>query len=224
MSLTLRAIADNCNTHILSKSTNDLANFTQADRDAVIKDGIKKYSRVRPVVIVQEYTAVDSNTYDLPIQWLEGFSTISIIENPADQSPPVIEKEENYYISNTPTGKKLRFKYTKPSVGTLFWVSYTIMHTMDSTGASTVPDTDLDVVTYVASMLLCQTFAAFYATKANNSLQNVEIVGYESRVSEYKGLATTFKDLYMSEVIDDDPGVYGSVNFMRNEYFDRDEY
>jgi len=224
MGLTLRAIADNCNTHILSKNARDLANFSQADRDAVIQDGIKKYGRVRPLIIVQAYTASDSNKYDLPTSWLDEFSTISLIENPADQSPPAIEREENYYISNTPTGKKIRFKYTKPAVGTIFWVSYTVMHTIDSTGETTVPSTDLDVVTYVSCMLLCQSFAGFYATKADNSLVNVEVVGYETRVSEYKGLAKTFNTLYESEVTDDDPGVIGNVNFLRNEYFDRDSY
>jgi hypothetical protein len=96
------------------------------------------------------------------------------------------------------------------------------MHSFESGGPSTVPATDLDVISYLSCALMCQAFANFYASKANHNLPEIEAIGYGTRVTEFTDLAKKFMDLYESEITDDNTGYYGNVEFSKDLYFDRD--
>jgi len=223
MGLTLTQIANDANRYLRNNNTEALLNLPQTDRDEIVKDAVKKYSRVRPITRLEVFAGNNTGFYNLPAAWIEEFSTISEIEHPIEQSPPLIIRPENYFISLMATGKMIRFRFNNPGQNSTFWVKYTIEHTFDSTGTSTVPTTDKDVIAYLSTSLMAQAFSSFFASKATNSLADVEIVGYNTRVAEFNTLAEKYLKMYVEDITDDNTGVYGQIDFVRDLYFNRDD-
>lgn len=222
MSLTFDDLSENVNELLRNNSVNDLSILPQTVRDNIIKkDAVRKYSRVRPLLVIEEYTATSAAWYDLPAGWEDGFSEIDEIEYPVEKTPKEIIEAKEYRVSLMPAGKKIRFSTIKPSSGDAFWIKYSQRHGFLSSGESDIPYADLDVLSYLSCSLLCTSLATFYASKTNPSLSEAEVIGYATRSDEYRNRAEDWMKKYKDELQEDSTGLYGSLDYVRDTYFER---
>lgn len=215
-------------TQLLAEANNNLQYadttiLTTAERENACKKAAQEYSRIRPNPLLQAYTGVggDAPYYDLPTSWDQGFSVILEIEYPINRVPKEIIRQRYWSIDLRPTGRQLRFGTVNPATGETFWVKYTGSHSFDSSGNSFIDDTDLYGLSYLATSIMCQMLATFYAEKADPNLPNAEIVEYKDRVDEYTKKARDWKKKYHSEIKSDLTSTWDTIPFVDFSYWNR---
>jgi hypothetical protein len=224
MSVTLAEIRADANRYL--KYT-DTTNFTQADRDEMINDAVRKYSQDRPLNIVAALTATSTAWYSLPSDWEEDFSALWEIEYPIEQSPKETIAPEywdvEYMLISGSTAQRLRFDVNNPSSGDTFWIKYTKRHVFDGSGNSNIPTCHRNAVAYLSVSLMCQALADFFGGKADANLTNVEFIDQPSRVEEWEKLALNWLKKYKLEITQEVNGIHGQIDFSQNMYFDRNQ-
>jgi len=162
--------------------------------DSSMESAVEEYSRLRPRILVQEYTG-DGTTYDfsLPTDFTLGFSRIISIEYPAGERSPVYLKPQYYFIYRKPTATVLRLLIT-PQSTKKFNVAYTALHKVDAT-TDTIPSSDFEAVCFLAAHYIAQALAAKYAGYWEPTLA-ADIVAYRTKNREYQEVATNFLTLF----------------------------
>ena len=223
MGLLLEEIADRTNDVLLNESANDYSTLSQARRNRLIYNGIIAYSRMRPLVSVEVMTGTDDPWYELPSDYEVGFSAIQSIEYPVEKSPAQFIDDKWFRVETMPAGDRLRFSQNNPTTGQAFWVRFTRRHVVESTTESDIPSASLDGLSYLCASYMASSLASFYSSKSNPSLPEVEIVGYQTRSAEYSKNAKSF--LLLAEKIlkpADQNCVWGDLDFVQDQWFDRD--
>lgn len=203
------------------------ANLTTLTDDAmsdIIAKALARYSRVRPVRLVSAMTGNTTGIYALPSSFEPGFSQILEVEYPTGKAPKETIEDEFFEKDRTPTGHVLRFSGCNPGNGETFWLKYTGVHSASSDGVvDEMPEADQAGFEYLCSSLICTKLASFYASKANPSLPGTEIVAFNERVAEYSSMANKWMDRFNAEIKDECTGLIGSMDFIKGEYFERDD-
>ncbi len=200
----------------------DRAIFTDDQINDLIVKALKKYSRRRPQTTVSALTGNTTAIYSLPAAFENGFSRIKEVEFPIQLSPKQFIRANHYELDNDPDGKIFRFDNFNPGSGQTFWIKYTTRHEFGSDGQADVAESDQAAFEYLTASILCNAYSAFYASKANASLPEVEAIAYNERVDEYKTKAGDYFKMYTDEIIDEFTGIHGDVNFSRDMFWDRD--
>lgn len=221
MGVSLSEILADTNRWLLTNDAQSLAILSTSDREDIIRSAVRQYSRRRPYLILQAYTSVSDNWYDLPDSWEDGFSRIQEIEYPIENTPPNRIDEIDYFISLMSDGKKIRFIRNNPTTGNTFWVKYQIRHAFDSAEASDIPEDDRTVLSYLCISLFCDALATHFASKADPSLPEAQLLEYTSRVDEYSKKAREWMKRFKDEFQDEDTGTYGEIGFTQDNFWDR---
>jgi len=206
--------------------TNALVKFTNTtilsntDRELLINESVKKYSKRRPYIRTEIYTGTSTDYYSLPSNYEDGFSEIYEIEYPTAASPKEVIEPKYWAVEQMSDGKYLRFFSYNPGADQTFWVKYTSRYAF-SGDTSSIPDCDKTALAYLCASLFCEAIADYYASRADPNLTAVEIPGFNSRVAEWQSQAKRWMTKYDSEVIDRVTGVEGQVDFVQDFYFDR---
>jgi hypothetical protein len=163
------------------------------DYDYVAGEALRRYSRVRPRVLVEELPGDGSWEYALPASYAEGFSRIEHVEYPGAKREAEIVDRLDWRLVQTPAGLRLRFLRDVPAVGLTIWLTYTAPHTADEAG-TTVPDAELDAVHLVAAALACEQLASHYSNASDPTIL-ADSVDHKSKAAEYALRAKRFMQL-----------------------------
>jgi len=213
----------------LTTLTNALVKFTDTtilsntDRQLLIEESVKKYSKRRPLIRTEVYTGTTSDFYTLPANYEDGFSEFYEIEYPVEASPKEIVEPKYWAVEQMGTGKKLRFHSCNPGSGNTFWAKYTGRHTFDGSGDSLIPICDKTALAYLCASLYCEAISDFYASRSDPNLSEVQIPGITSRTMEWQAQAKRWMHKYDEEIIDTVSGVEGQIDFSQDMYFDRNK-
>jgi hypothetical protein len=158
-------------------------------------EALNRYSKARPLEVVVDIPGTGgTHDVDLPIDWIEGFSTILQVEYPVDQVPARIIPRHHYLIYSSPTGKKLRVMVAYPTAAEMVRQTYTILHSEDS-----VPAVDLEAVANLAASICLRQLAAAYGQTSDSTIQ-ADTVNYRSKADEFRRLADSFEGLYRTHL------------------------
>src|SRR5687767_13500849 len=102
----------------------------QADLDFAIGEAVRRYSRVRPRVVVADVVGSGSFDYDLPAGWDVTFSRMQSVEYPAGRREASYVDKLDYSIYNAPASQKLRFLVDTPQAGESVRITFTALHTI----------------------------------------------------------------------------------------------
>jgi hypothetical protein len=217
MGVSLTSLTSLVNALIKFTDTNILSN---TDRQLLIEESVKKYSKKRPLIRTEIYTGTTSNYYTLPSNFEDGFSEFYEIEYPVESDPKEIIQPKYWAVEQMGTGKQLRFYNNNPGSGNTFWAKYTSRHIFSS-GTSDIPESDETALAYLCASLFCDTIADYYASRSDPNLPEVQIPGFDSRTAEWQSQAKRWMKKYDEEIIDTVSGVEGQIDFSQDMFFDR---
>jgi len=180
--------------HIRSKVKDDSAKLDISDFDYAATEAINRYSKARPLEIVEDVLGSGTYDCDLPEGWIEGFSNILQVEYPADRVPANIIDRRDYSVYASPTGKVLRILIAQPDTDENVRQTYTILHSEDS-----VPACDLEAVANLAASICLRQLAAAFGQTSDSTIQ-ADTVNYRSKADEFRRLADSFEKLYLTHL------------------------
>jgi len=176
----------------------DDAGFIEsAEIDEAITMAVKRYSLHRPQEKAQEYAGDGGYDYDLPSDWVQGFSRIVSVEYPYDeQDPNFIPKEEwtifLKLVGSTQT-RVLRFLTTSPAAADSVRVVYTIPHLVDDS-SSTVYANDFEALSSLAASYVCGMLSRKFLQTSDSTI-GADAVSYAAKSS---AAASRAKELHHS--------------------------
>lgn len=148
---------------------------------------LNRYSKARTLEVVVDIAGNGTHDVDLPIDWIDGFSSILQVEYPVDQVPAEIIDRRDYHIYTSPLGKKLRIITKTPTAAQSVRQTYTILHSEDS-----VPASDIEAVANLAASFCLLQLAAAYGNATDSTIQ-ADSVQRQSKIDEYRRLAKEFE-------------------------------
>ena len=157
---------------------------------SAVTEALNRYSKARPFETVADIPGDGGHDYDLPSDWLDGFSTIPALEYPVDQVPEQIIDRRDWKIYSTPAGKKLRLLTVTPAADETLRITYTVYHTEDS-----VPAVDLEAVANLAASVCCIMLAAAFGQSSDSIIQ-ADSVNYGSKADSFRRLAGSLEGRY----------------------------
>jgi len=160
------------------------------DYDRNINTAIYRYSRHRPDLQVVDIAGDGGHDYALPAGWVDEFSIIRQIEYPVGNVPPTLLDDDDYTIYQDTSGKKIRLLSVAPSASETFRVTFTIPRT-----DTTIPDTDVDAVCYLASAFCLEELANLYANESDSTI-SADVVNHRDKAQRYASRAKALKRLY----------------------------
>jgi len=183
---------------VAAKVQDDSGKITGAERDQFIHESVTAYSQDRPLVRVADLPGDGSYDYDLPSDFLAGFSVIRCVEYPAGRRCPAILERSSYCLYRTASATKLRLLENTPQPGETVRVTYSALHVVDA-DSSTIPGHDEDAVVSLAASLYCRALAAYYAQTSDPTL-GADVVSYRTKAQEYSALADRLERQYQTHV------------------------
>ena len=163
-----------------------------------INSAVKRYSRIKPKVTVEDEAGAGVFDYALTIlaSWSDDFSSIRQVEYPVDatQEEPNIIDADDWIIYEKPTGKYLRFLVSVPAATETIRITYTAPHACTDV-VSTIPDGDKEAVQMLAAAIYCEMLAAYYAQTQDSTIM-ADSVDHKSKAAEYSARAKRFFLLY----------------------------
>jgi hypothetical protein len=175
----------------------DAARVGPAERDRAIDAAVKRYSKDRPVVKVQDVAATGSNVLPLPAAWEADFSEERLIEHPIGNVPPTLLDREGYGLYQSPTAIVFQL-LSAVTVGASMRVTFTIKHAL-SASVDTIPLQDREPAACWAAALLCDQLAAFYSGGTDSTIQADSAPG-QSKAQEYAARARALRKRYTDEL------------------------
>lgn len=157
-------------------------------------EALNRYSKARPFEVVVDLPGSAGHDCDLPIDFIDGFSSILQVEYPVDRIPANIIDRADYSIYATPTGKRLRILIAAPAVDEFVRQTYTILHSEDS-----VPAVDLEAVANLAAATCCRQLAVAFGN-TNDPIIQADVVNYRSKGDEYARRAKELETLYKNHL------------------------
>jgi hypothetical protein len=161
-----------------------------------ITAAISRYSKHRPDSEVVDVPGNGTHDYAISLLtgWSEEFSNITQVEYPVDEVPESLLDADDYYIYRKPSGLVLRLVNETPEDTDTFRVTFTVPRTED-----TIPDADVDAVSYLAAALCCEDLANAFAQTSDSTI-GADSVNYRTKSQEFASRAKRLKALYSEHV------------------------
>lgn len=180
-------------------SVSDLAS---GEVDNAVLAAVKRYSRHKPQSLVDEFQGDGGYNYDLPSDWVQGFSRIIQVEYPYDQQRPNVIPQENWALFlklvNSTQTLVLRFLTFSPVAGEYVRITYTTPHKVDDS-SSTVFDNDFDAVCSLAAAYCCGALSRKYSQTSDPTIA-ADVVNYAAKASSYASRAKELFQAYLDQL------------------------
>ncbi|OPX19127.1 MAG: hypothetical protein BZ151_10885 [Desulfobacca sp. 4484_104] len=205
------AILDDFQTKLSQVLQDDAEHLSTTERDAFISEAVLIYSSDRPRVIVSAITGAGTYEYDLPDDWMAGFSVALGVEYPAGNQIPTYVDESEWLIYQGTSGKTLRFLNYEPTAAETINLKHTALHIVDA-ATSTIPASDQDAVINLAGALGCYALSRKYAQSLESAI-GADSVQHISKSGEYAKRGKELENLYHKHITagDERPPVAASV-------------
>lgn len=158
-----------------------------------INEALNIYSKYSPLVKTKEYTGTNSDTYDLPEDWLVDFSLINFIEYPVKQQPRAELSKLDYevYLDADDDKYKVRF-ISNFSTGDKFRLNYTAPHSFNTENNNvTAPDGDFYCICNIGAYLYLIALASAFVHSKSSSI-DADTVNYQSKSGEARRIAKEY--------------------------------
>ncbi len=180
----------------------DSARLTLPEKDRAIDAMVKRYSKDRPRIKVQDVTPDDANLLPLPAAWEADFSELRTLEHPIGNNPPTLIEQGRYEFYQSPSATKIRAIDGVTVAASSVRASYTIKHVV-SAAEDTIPLQDREPAACWAAAILCDQLAAFYAGGTDSTIQ-ADSVQQEPKARQYAERAKGLRKRYHDELGIDD--------------------
>jgi hypothetical protein len=176
----------------------DAGKIAAAEKDRAIDLAVKRYSKDRPQVKVEDLTPESANLLPLPASWESDFSELRSLEYPIGDVPPTLLETGRYDFYHSPTALKIQVLDAVAVAAANVRASYTIKHVV-SASADTIPIQDREPVACWAAAILADELAAFYSGGTDSSVQ-ADSVEQRSKAEEYAARARGLRKRYHDEL------------------------
>ena len=194
MAYTLQDFTARVAEHI-EDAAQQLGSDTLEKFEPYVQTAIKHFSRVSPLQKVKDFTGDGGYDYELPSDFVVGFSRIISVEYAAgDQSPTIIDPRD-WMIYRTESANYLRFKSVWPGTTETIRIVYTTYHTPE-----TIDDPDFDAVCLLAASFVASALAARYAEKQTSALQ-ADSINFRTLAQEWQSISKMFRQSYEDAVL-----------------------
>jgi hypothetical protein len=174
----------------IGKVKDESGKLVDQDYQDAIGAALKRYSKHRPRILVDDIPGDGGHDYALPQLWSDGLSAIQSVEFPADLVPEVMLDSRDYRLYATPAGNKLRIPYITPTADEIIRVTYNGLHTEES-----LPEGDIEAVASLAASTCCSQLAAIFGQTSDPTIQ-ADVVNYRSKTDEFRRLADYLEGQY----------------------------
>ncbi len=168
--------------------------LADSDIEAIIAAALPQFSKDRPRVRVVDIAGDGGYEYDLPLDWLPGFSAIKTVEYPADEREPVYLEDDDWVVYQTPDGLKLRFLGDTPAAGLTARITYTTLYQGSVIG--NIPAHEWDAFINLAASECCGVLARYYSGTQAGGLE-ADSVDFKTKGKEFADRAEELKQLYL---------------------------
>lgn len=158
-----------------------------------VDEAVRHYSHYFPDQETVDVTGAGTYDYDLPTDWVIGFSSIVSVEFPkGDQTPTILKlgRVRIYYNSAVDVSKwRIRFLDTTPTANDTIRITFTKPHKVTTT-TSTIPDTHWEAVAALATGLCLYTMAGRSLSQRDSQVSG-DLFRFRSVARDYQDLAET---------------------------------
>ena len=181
--------------------------LTAGERDDLIEEAVRQYSRDKPRVVTAVLTGDGSaQNFAVPTGWTFRFSTVVTLEHPVDNVPrDLVDLQDNIEVVERADGVESLdlLQITLPSAETAR-IQFKAQHVLTSTpNSSTIPDNDFDAVCNLASAHIASALAAFYAETRDDTL-DADIVNHENKAVLFGEIARSSLAKYKNHIEEGD--------------------
>jgi hypothetical protein len=176
----------------------DAGKIAAAEKDRAIDLAVKRYSKDRPRLKVEDLTPESANVLPLPAGWETDFSELRSLEYPIGNVPPTLLDPARYDFYRSPTALKIQVLDAVQVAANNVRATYTIQHVVSAT-QDTIAVQDREPVACWAAALLCDELAAFYSGGTDSSMQ-ADSVEQQSKAQEYASRARALRKRYHDEL------------------------
>lgn len=175
-------------------------NFTDADKDEFTKEAVAQYSRDKPLLRDSLLTGDGTTkTFDVPSDWVDGFSTLFKVEHPIDKVPKnFIDVRDAVAVERQSNVPKILLLSLTLSNAETARILYKAPHTVTAS-SSTVLSNDEDAVANLAAAFLARALAAFFAESIDASI-DADIVNHAAKATLFSSIADKLKKKYVEHI------------------------
>lgn len=181
----------------------------EIDRDTVdieeerivnfVNSAVKAYNRNRPNTGVSVFSGNGTAyAWNLPSDWVDGFSEISLVEYPSGEQDPTYLKSYKWRIVQGTANKQFRLLLDIPSSTQTVTITYTTPHTL-TVGTSTIPTQDEESVQDLAAAYCFSELAAKFA-RTNRSTLEGDVINNLAKVDYYANQARIMENRYKAHL------------------------
>ncbi len=186
---TVLAIRDS--TKITVKDTR--GEFSDSDRDKMIKEAIEEYSRDKPNLTDELLTGDGTaQEFAVPITWVKGFSVLVELEFPIDEVPQnLLTIQDTVLIVQKLALERIQLISLTLGAAEQARIFFTAPHLQD---ASTIYINDEEAIANLASSKIARGLAAFYAESLDPNL--ADAINYQGKAETFSALADDLRKMY----------------------------
>jgi len=167
--------------------------LSTADIDGFLAEALSVFSRDYPRVRVVDIAGTGAYQYDLPADWVEGFSAVVRLEYPVGQRPPVYLEADDYMVYRDTSGEKLLLVSHLPQSGETLRLTYTTTYT--EAALEEIPQVMQEGVCLLAAALCCEALSRSYAQGTQPTIA-VDAVDYGEKSDVYARRAKELQERY----------------------------
>lgn len=181
----------------------DDAGFISSNEiDDHAQQALTEYSLKRPCEKVDEFAGDDGYDYDLPDDWVQGYSYYKLIEYPYDEQDPTYIQKEDWCVFlklvNSTETYVLRFKGFSPSASEYVRATYIIPHTLGAS-SSTIYANDVEAFCSLVTAY-CLRAMANKLVQTSDSTIAADVVNYAAKSSAAASRAKEFYQKYLQQL------------------------
>lgn len=178
----------------IGKVKDNSGKLTTDDITSAISAALKRYSEHRPATRTVDVAGNNAHDYDLPADWVDGFSDIMKIEYPMGQSPAQFMDRNDWTYYDDPAGVKLRLIVDTVPVSESFRMTFLVPRT-----DTIVLDNDVDAVATLAASF-CMTILANAFIQLGDSTIGADSVNYRTKSQEAEARAKALLKSYKEQL------------------------
>jgi len=200
----------NLREEVKAQLQDDAVFIVDTEIDKVIGLALRHLNRDSPFTKIFDITGDTTQSYDIETPgFVKGFSNVSIVEFPADETPPVFPRKKDEWIvyedPSETSGERIRLRFINrtPDATQSIRVTMEIPHTIDES-TSTLDDNAFAALVYKTIVLALRALSNRFIQTTDSSLA-ADSVDYAGRPNLYLFVAERFETSYkeMAGLTDD---------------------